>query len=145
MAKVSIKDWNPRFVQNRTREFLFEFGPIIGFQLQKEIRDEQFPWPRPTLRKNGQFVPANKLRDIVDTGTLVDSQSLPKVALQGAEVQLKIEWTAPYSRQVLEGGYLIGTTRNAYLAPQRDWISPAISKTDPLGYIQRRFNKLSGF
>jgi hypothetical protein len=144
VAKVTIKGWNPRFVQRRTKEFLFEFGPIIGYQLQKEIRDKQFDWPTPTLRKNGKFVPAG-LRDIVDTGTLVKSQSLPKVALQGAEVQLKIEWTAPYSKQVLEGGYLIGTMRNAYLAPGRDWISPAIKTTDPLGYIQRRFNKLSGF
>ena len=142
MAKVTIKDWNPRFVQRRTKEFLFEFGPIIGFQLQQEIRDKQFDWPVPTLRKNGQFVPAG-LRDIVDTGTLVKSQTRPKILLQGEEVQLQIQWTAPYSKQVLEGGYLIGTMRNAYLAPQRDWISPAIQKTDPRAYVQRRFAMLS--
>jgi hypothetical protein len=65
--------------------------------------------------------------------------------LQGAEVQLKIEWTAPYSKEVLEGGYLIGTMRNAYIAPERDWITPAIEKTDPFGYIWRRFLKLGTY
>ena len=144
MAKVKVTQRNIGFVTKRTREFLFEFGPIIGFQLQKEIRDKQFDWPTPTLRKNGQLVPAG-LRDIVDTGTLVKSQSLPRVALQGAEVQLKIEWTAPYSKEVLEGGYLIGTLRNAYIAPGRDWITPAIEKTDPFGYIWRRFLKLGTY
>lgn len=136
-------------MQRRTKEFLFEFGPIIGFQLQQEIRAEQFPWPtvrgdgRPliTYRKNGEEVTTP--RNIVDTGTLVKSQTRPKILLQGEEVQLQIQWTAPYSKQVLEGGYLIGTMRNAYLAPQRDWISPAIQKTDPLAYMQRRFSMLS--
>lgn len=140
--RVRITEWNADRLERRLpRRILEDYGPTIAFQLQQEISKEQFFWPVPTQRKNGQLVPRGK-RDIVDTGTLLNSQTEPLVAVAGRGVQLRIRWDAPYSGEVLRGGYIVGTLRNNYIAPRRDWITPALRAQDPLRFFAGRWRQL---
>ena len=136
---VRITRWRGDRIVAKVPRILNEYGPLIGFQLQQEISKEQFDWPVPTRRKSGQFVPKG-LRDIVDTGNLLNSQSSPEVSGN----RLRIVWTAPYSKAVLEGGYLVGTVRNSYVAPGRDWITPALREEPLLPFLVERWQKLAG-
>lgn len=136
---VRITRWRGDRIVAKVPRILNEYGPLIGFQLQQEISKEQYEWPVPTLRKSGQFVPKG-LRDIVDTGNLLNSQSAPEVTGN----RLRIVWTAPYSKAVLEGGYLIGTVRNSYIARERDWITPALREKPLLPFLVERWQKLAG-
>lgn len=136
---VRITRWRGDRIVAKVPRILNEYGPLIGFQLQQEISKEQYDWPVPTLRKSGQFVPKG-LRDIVDTGNLLNSQSAPEVTGN----RLRIVWSAPYSKAVLEGGYLVGTVRNSYVAPGRDWITPALKEKPLLPFLVERWQKLAG-
>lgn len=136
--KGRVTQWRGDRIAAKVPRILNEYGPQIGFQLQQEISKEQFEWPVPTLRKSGQLVPKGK-RDIVDTGELLNSQSPPQV--EGNT--LRIVWGAPYSLAVLEGGYLVGTVRDAYIAPGRDWITPALREKPLLPFLVERWNALS--
>ena len=136
---VRITRWRADRILAKGPRILNEYGPVIGFQLQQEISKEQFDWPVPTLRKSGQFV-ARGLRDIVDTGRLLNSQTTPEVS----GTTLRIAWGAPYSKAVLEGGYLVGTVRNSYIAPGRDWITPALRERPLLPFLVERWQALAG-
>lgn len=136
--KGRVTQWRGDRIAAKVPRILNEYGPLISSQLQQEIKKEQFEWPVPTLRKSGQLVPKGK-RDIVDTGELLTSQSPPQV--EGTT--LRIVWGAPYSLAVLEGGYLVGTVRDAYIAPGRDWITPALREKPLLPFLVERWNALS--
>lgn len=138
MARVRITRWRQEQILAKVPRILNEYGPLIGFQLQQEISKEQFDWPVPTRRKNKQFVPKG-LRDIVDTGELLNSQTPPSVTGNS----LKIVWAAPYSKAVLDGGYLVGTLRASYIAPSRDWITPALREKPLLPFLVQRWQQLA--
>jgi hypothetical protein len=76
----------------------------------------------------------------VDTGKLVNSQGPPEVQKN----RLTIQWTAPYSKAVLQGGYTVESSRGNYLAPGRDWITPALRERPLLPYLVQRWNQLAG-
>jgi len=137
-AKVTVT-WDLDKLETRIAQILEDYGPLISFQLQEEISKDQYDWPVDTLRKSGQFVEAGE-RDIVDTGRLLNSQTPPEI--KGS--RLTIRWTAPYSKAVLEGNYLVGTVLSNYLAPERDWITPALRKRPLLPYLVQRWNQLAG-
>lgn len=142
-ASLKLTQWNADKLLARSAQILEDYGPRISFQLQQEIAKDQFEWPVPTRRKSGQFIPAG-LRDIVDTGQLLNSQTPPQVTANGSLSVLSIRWTAPYSGEVLRGGYLVGTVRNNYVAPGRDWITPAL-REQPFGkFFANRWRQLSG-
>jgi hypothetical protein len=71
-------------------------------------------------------------RDIVDTGTLLRSQTAPKVTGTATGAELSIKWTAPYSGVVLRGGdygeYVNPQGRIVDVGekPGRDWITPTL-------------------
>lgn len=143
-AKVVFKNWNAdRLLRRVPRRILDDYGPLISFQLQQEIATKQFDWPTVTVRKNGQIVQPG-LRDIVDTGELIGSQSEPQIIEQQGRVSLRIVWTAPYSGQVLRGNYLVGTVRNNYIAPARDWISPALKAQPFKPFFVARWAQIAG-
>lgn len=143
MARLRITKWNADRILARAAQILDDYGPLISFQLQEEISKDQFDWPVPTRRKSGQFVPAG-LRDIVDTGELLNSQTPPEITSGAGYARLKIGWTAPYSGEVLRGGYLIGTVRNNYVAPGRNWITPALRNKPLLPFFTQRWKALAG-
>lgn len=148
-ARVQIKQWNGDKLLARATRILEDFGPQVAFQSEQEIAKEQYDWPVATRRKNKTLVPAG-LRDIVDTGRLINSATAPEVSSAGGRSTLQIAWTAPYAYEVLKGGYLVGTTRRNYLAPERDWISRTYRQLAPDGerpfmpFLVRRWNQLAG-
>lgn len=142
MALVQFASWNAdRLTRRLPRRILDDYSSTIAFQLQQEISKEQFEWPVATRRKSGQFVPKGK-RDIVDTGQLLNSQTEPVVQDAERGAQLEIKWTAPYSGEVLRGGYLVGTVRSNYVAPGRDWITPALRAQDFKTFFGGRWQQL---
>lgn len=144
MSSLRVVRWKGDQILARVPRILNEYGPLIGFQLQQEISKPQFEYTDDegrdviTRRKSGRVV--GSPRDIVDTGELLNSQSAPEV--QGST--LTIRWTAPYSRQVLEGGYVVGTLRNNYVAKPRDWITPALRNRPFVAFFVKRWGELAG-
>lgn len=140
---IRITRWRADRILAKGPRILNEYGPQIGFQLQQEISKEQFEYtddqgrPVITSRNNGQVV--GSPRDIVDSGKLLNSQSAPSV--EGNT--LRIAWGAPYSKAVLEGGYLVGTVRNSYIAKPRDWITPALREKPLLPFLVQRWQALA--
>lgn len=148
-ARFRVTQWNADKLLARAGQILEDFGPQVAFQADQEIAKEQYTWPVATQRKNGQLVPRG-LRDIVDTGQLLNSATAPAVTTSGSGSSLQIAWTAPYAYEVLKGGYLVGTTRSNYVAPERDWISRTYRQLEPGGerpllpFLVRRWNQLAG-
>lgn len=140
MAK--LLRWRGKQIAARPRQILGDYGPLISFQLQEEIATEQFNYPVPTVRKNGNLIPAGK-RDIIDTGLFLNSQTNPEITSGRGYSILNVKWTAPYSGAILQGGYLVGTVRNNYIAPPRDWITPALRKRPLLPYFATRWKALA--
>jgi hypothetical protein len=138
MARVRVTQWRAERIIAKVPRILNEYGPLLGFQLQEEISKDQYDWPVDTRRKSGRLVKAGK-RDIVDTGELLNSQTPAEV--EGGT--LTIRWGAPYSLEVLEGGYLVGTLRNYYVAPGRDWITPALREKPLLPFLVERWQQLA--
>jgi hypothetical protein len=142
-AKVTVT-WDLDKLETRIAQILEDYGPLISFQLQEEISKDQFFWPVDTFRGksgtiNPRLVPRGE-RDIVDTGRLLNSQGPPEVQKN----RLTIQWTAPYSKAVLQGGYTVESSRGNYLAPGRDWITPALRERPLLPYLVQRWNQLAG-
>ncbi len=147
-VRVQITQWNADKLLARATQILEDFGPQVAFQSEQEIAKEQYTWPVATRRKNGQVVTSP--RDIVDTGQLINSATAPAVSSAGGRSALQIVWTAPYAYEVLKGGYLVGTTRRNYVAPERDWISRTYRQLQVDGerpflpFLVRRWNQLAG-
>jgi len=110
MSSVRITRWNADKLLQRIPVILANYGNKLTPLLQESIKATIYDWPVATRRKvgvySGKFVPAG-LRDIVDTGTLLRSQSAPQLTKN----TLTIRWSAPYSGEVLRGDYMVGTNR----------------------------------
>ena len=135
--------WDLAKLEKRVDQILENYGPLISFQLQQEIRKDQFVYTNDegdrvvTRRKNRQVV--GSPRDIVDTGQLLNSQTNPEV---GGGV-LMIQWKASYSLAVLRGGYTVESQRGNYTAKPRDWITPALREQPFKPYVLRQWRQLS--
>lgn len=143
MSRTRIVSWNADKLLKRVPVVLANYGNKITPLLQESIKAKIYDWPVATRRKvgvySGQFVPAGS-RDIVDTGKLLQSQSAPQIT----ENSLTIRWTAPYSGEVLRGGFLVGNLRNAYIAPGRDWITPVLAAQPPMEFFAAEWRKIGG-
>lgn len=137
MKSFTITKWNAPKLVGKIPKILKEYGSVLGPQLQQEIKTKQFAYPVFTRRKSGEEVPAG-LRNIVDTGELLSSQSPPVITTN----RLRISWGASYSQAVLEGGYLVGSVRDFYVAPERDWITPALEAQPLLPYFVSKWKEL---
>jgi len=160
MARVSVKitRWNKTRLSKAVDDALKEFGPQLAEQAREEITTRKWPWPGPTLRfesllmggkpeRGGFLIPAGN-RDIVDTGTLLNSQQPPKVQTTGVGVELSITWTAPYAKNVLMGKY------DSYINPEgrlvvpeqvkRNWLTSTLEAKPFLPFLVQRWNQLAG-
>jgi hypothetical protein len=141
--------WDQERLLAKAPRILDEFGAQVAFQAEQEIAKRQWEWPVPTLRKSGELVPKGK-RDIYDTGALMESATDPQVAVTEDGAALSIRWMAPYSKAVQEGGYLVGTVRNSYVAPPRDWVASTYQQLKPGGerpllpFFIRRWRQTEG-
>jgi len=141
-----ITKWNAEKLLKRVPLVLTNYGIKVTPLLQESIKASIYPWPTltdrggliVTRRSNGQEVTTP--RNIVDTGTLLRSQSAPQVT----PTNLTITWSAPYSGEVLRGGFVVGRSNGSYIAPGRDWITPVLRAEDPLQFFVREWRKIGG-
>lgn len=144
MARIT--KWNAEKLLKRVPLVLTNYGIKVTPLLQESIKASIYPWPTltdrggliVTRRSNGQEVTTP--RNIVDTGTLLRSQSAPQVT----PTNLTITWSAPYSGEVLRGGFVVGRSNGSYIAPGRDWITPVLRAEDPLQFFVREWRKIGG-
>jgi hypothetical protein len=159
MARVELRvtEWNAERLLARTTQILEDFAPIIAEAARTQLAARVYPWQWDTLRfksiggvgrplKSGRgvYVPAG-LRDILDTGTLRDSQQAPQVSTN----QLSITWTAPYSGVVLRGGDYGSYTRpdgkdvTVGTRPGRNWIKLAFEARPFKPFFVARWKELA--
>jgi hypothetical protein len=161
-VRVQIKSWNAEKLLGRSTQILEDFAPIIAEEARRQIVSPVWSWPNKTFRfkslyqagtpitaKSGSAVlipgPPTK-RDIVDRGTLLNSQQAPQVSGKA----LSIRWTAPYSGLVLAGGNYgsytnpFGSVVDVGERPARNWISAAYKAEPFLPFFVKRWNELSG-
>lgn len=124
---VRITSWNAKKILAKAPRALKEIGPTLWVEAAEQLEQRAYQWDWDTLRKksllmggrpqgNGVVVDAG-LRDIVDTGRLLNSQTQPKVTSTPEGAQLSIEWTAPYSGVVLRGGDYNSAGTTPYVNP----------------------------
>ena len=103
-------------------EMVGEFAQEINFQ----IEDDKWTWPRETVRKNGTVV--GSPRDIVDTGELKNSQFIEDVS----DVYKVVGYTAEHAPLVHEG-YEIERNDGAVTdVPARRFIDASIEDYNPI-------------
>lgn len=140
MARIKITKWNAEKLLARSEKILKDFGPIIAEEAKRQITTEKWDWPGPTRRRSGQFVPAG-LRDIVDTGKLLNSQSAPRVTQEGALSVLRIEWTAAYAADVAFQSFVTAT---GAVAKPRNWITASLDAEPFRPFFFERWRALAG-
>lgn len=141
---MKITKWNADKILKKPAKILEEYGPVIAEETHRQMATVKYDWNYDTLRfesllmlgepiGNGVFIPEG-LRDIVDTGRLMDSITQPVVQSTNINSVLTIQWTAPYAAKVLYGG-VYGTYTNPAgeevdigYRPGRDWITPAFAQ-----------------
>jgi hypothetical protein len=103
-------------------EMVGEFAQEINFQ----IKDTKWNWPRETVRKNGGVV--GSPRDIVDTGELKNSQFIEDVS----DVYKVIGYTADHAALVHEGYQIERNDGTVTDVPARPFIDTAIEDYNPI-------------
>ena len=103
-------------------EMVGEFAQEINFQ----IEDDKWTWPRETVRKNGTVV--GSPRDIVDTGELKNSQFIEDVS----DVYKVVGYTADHAALVHEGYQIERNDGTVTDVPARPFIDTAIEDYNPI-------------
>ena len=101
-----------------------ETAADLNDSFHRSIVDPKWQWNKVTVRRNGETV--SSPRNIVDEGTLRDSQEFVMISFQEAQYN----WNVPYANYV-RFGY---TTRSGTVVAGRDWIEDGIKSID-LGKI----------
>lgn len=159
MAGFRITAWHANKLLRRVPAILDEYGPVIAEETKRQIATQKWDWDRKTLRflsrfqsgtpnQKGGVLIAPGLRDIVDTGNLLRSQTPPVVTSSVGRARLQIEWTAPYSGLVLQGGdfgsyvNVVGQIVKPGVRPGRNWIRDALLQKPLLPFFVERWRQL---
>lgn len=103
-----------------------QYTRVLYNQFTEEFADQKWTWPRKTKRKNGSI--AGAVRNIIDTGELLNSQRLD---YKYGKTTAIYSWNTPYASFVLTG---FRTSRgNEYRG--RDWIGSGVAAKPPAQYI----------
>lgn len=116
-------NWNQ--LNQRIEQAFDRLNDDLEKDFKKQIETVQWFWPNTTQRRNNTVV--DSPRDIVDLGTLRDSQQKNKIDSNTYEHH----WSANYAKYV-RLGY---RTRNGRSMPPRDWIGKTLQTIN----IQQRF------
>lgn len=103
-------------------EMVGEFAQEINFQ----IEDTKWNWPRETVRKNGSVV--GSPRDIVDTGELKNSQFIE----DNSDTHKVVGYTADHAALVHEGYQVERNDGTVTDVPARPFIDTAIEDYNPI-------------
>lgn len=144
-ATAKLTGFSPQFITARVPIILRQYDAVIFPAFKTEMSTAQFPWPRTTIRRNGQAV--GSPRDIVDLGRLRASQQ--RFTLGAAGLSLGYRWggpQAPYAPLVLNGssGYVNGRGAITKDIPGRNWILPALNRHPLDVFFAQQWRRLSG-
>jgi hypothetical protein len=103
-------------------EMVSEFAQEINFQ----VEDSKWNWPRETVRKNGSVV--GSPRNIVDTGELKNSQFIEDFS----DTYKVIGYTADHAALVHEGYQIERNDGTVTDVPARPFIDTAIEDYNPI-------------
>jgi hypothetical protein len=112
-----LTGWNATQLKLRVPAILTAYGKAVGNEFQAQIKAVQYPWDRPTRRKNGATV--GSPRDIVDLGGFLRSQRRERVNA----TTLRFSWNTPYASLIFSGY----TTNRGTVCRPRNWIEPALN------------------
>jgi hypothetical protein len=105
------------------------FGEVVGEFAQEinfQVEDSKWNWPRETVRKNGGVV--GSPRNIVDTGELKNSQFIEDVS----DVYKVIGYTADHAALVHEGYQIERDDGTVTDVPARPFIDTAVKDYNPI-------------
>lgn len=154
-----FKQWNAaKLLEDKVDACLQKMGELYAEESDRLIGNPIWQWDEYTLRfesllMGGKRNPAGGvwvapgLRDIVDTGALMDSRSAPVVSAKEGKRSLGIEWTAPYAQLIRTGGQFspyTGPHRQTYYPgrrPGRDWIAKALEDRPPVARFAELWNQ----
>lgn len=123
----------------------FSVEKQVSYWLDEALQEATWQWPRPTMRKSGEWVPAGS-RNVVDTGKLYKSKKL-QTTFGSTQAKLSVSYSAPYAALVHWGGYVMNygdpTKGQTYMKP-RPWIQAVFStksdadsgQTDRFGFLE---------
>lgn len=97
------------------------------------ITGDNWEWPRATIRSDGSI--AGSPRDIVDTGTLLNSKVISR-STDGTSAEYT--WDTDYAIYVHEGA----TTKNGTESPARPWAESGIKECDPRVVFSKELGRL---
>ena len=130
--KVKI---NRAKIGNRAQEALDAYAKELDVILDRQFTDEKWNWPRRTLRSNGQW--AEKTRDIIDTGRLMNSKIGPTKGGLGANyASRKWIWDTPYAQAVLYA------TGSGHLP--RNWVKASLDELPMRAYVAKWLKQNKG-
>lgn len=101
----------------------------LGAKIRETFDDSRFTWETTTHRHNGAV--AGTPRDVVDLGTLRDSQTEPQPV---GPLAYRIEWTADHASAVLLGATF---RKREYSMPGRNVPAVALMEFDLAGAFAR--------
>ena len=130
-ANVKIKI-NNSALKNQANKALDAYAKELDIILDRQFTDENWSWPRRTLRRNGQL--AGTFRDIIDTGALQNSKTGPIKGKSGAyNSSRKWIWDIDYAEAVLNG------TGSGHVP--RNWVKAALNELPFEAYVARFLKK----
>ena len=106
------------------------FDEMVGEfaqEINSQIEDSKWNWPRETVRKNGTVV--GSPRDIVDTGELKNSQFIEDVS----DTYKVIRYTAEHAALVHEGYEIERNDGTVTDVPARPFIDTAVEDYNLIG------------
>jgi hypothetical protein len=101
-------------------------------EFDRALSSDIYEWPRETTRNNGDIV--SSPRDIVDTGTLIDSL----VISRKPDGTTQFSWEVDYAAAVHDGA----TLKNGTELPARPWTKIGLEECNPRKIMQEHLNKL---
>lgn len=159
--RVVFKVWRANeLVEDKVDRCLQQMGDLYAEESDRLLGHPIWDWDKPTLRfqsllmggkpgKNGGVWVPEGLRDIVDTGNLMDSRTAPALSAADGKRSMSIAWTAPYAQLIRTGGHFssyTGPDGNPYYPgrrPGRDWIAKALEDRPPLPRFAELWNSFN--
>lgn len=117
---------NTKAITRPATQAFVQYTRILYNQFTEEFADSKWTWPRETRRMNGEI--AGQVRNIIDTGKLLNSQ---KLSYKYGETTAVYSWDTPYAMAVLKG---FRTSRGREYRG-RDWVGWGIAAKPPAQYI----------
>jgi hypothetical protein len=137
---------DPRALNRVTNQVNAAFAATVNqyaVECRNQIESEVWLWPRLTVRSNNEI--AGRIRDIVDTGELRDSQTFPLFRAIPDGLKARIDWTAEHAGVVWGGQIVQLANGNSILLPARPWTDAAAREVGGVGVYRTMVRECKRF